>query len=115
MPTGLPAYRRTLEPAMWVLHTKPELVLKSRWVLPEILTEAGFEFQHPELDGAVAELLLGRGCGLITVESDLPRAPPPRADRSHHRHRDLGAEEDGRSLGEANSSARRGGRPADGG
>jgi NAD dependent epimerase/dehydratase family enzyme len=31
-----------LEPAMWVLRTESELVLKSRWVAPERLTAAGF-------------------------------------------------------------------------
>ncbi|KAA9154763.1 DUF1731 domain-containing protein [Microbacterium lushaniae] len=56
MPVGLPAYRWMLEPAMWVLRTEPELVLKSRWVLPTTRTDAGFEFRHPELEGAVAEL-----------------------------------------------------------
>src|SRR5690606_33253683 len=30
MPVGLPAWRWMLEPAMWVLRTEPELVLKSR-------------------------------------------------------------------------------------
>jgi NAD dependent epimerase/dehydratase family enzyme len=51
--TGLPAYRWMLEPAMWVLRTEPELVLKSRWVLPETLTAAGYEFAHPELRTAL--------------------------------------------------------------
>ena len=56
MPVGLPAYRWMLEPAMWALRTEPELVLKSRWVLPARLTDAGFPFRHPELDGAVRTL-----------------------------------------------------------
>lgn len=50
---GLPAYRFMLEPAMWLLRTEPELVLKSRWVVPETLTQAGFEFAHPELGTAL--------------------------------------------------------------
>ena len=50
---GLPAYRWMLEPAMWLLRTEPELVLKSRWVLPEILTGAGYAFLHPELHPAL--------------------------------------------------------------
>ena len=49
MPIGLPAWRWMLEPAMWLLRTEPELVLKSRWVLPEILAEAGFTFGHTDL------------------------------------------------------------------
>ena len=53
MPIGLPAWRWMLEPAMWVLRTEPELVLKSRWVVPMVLAAAGFRFEHPELDEAV--------------------------------------------------------------
>ena len=50
---GMPAYRWMLEPAMWVLRTEPELVLKSRWVLPETLTIAGYTFEHPDLRPAL--------------------------------------------------------------
>jgi NAD dependent epimerase/dehydratase family enzyme len=53
VPVGLPAPRFVLEPAMWALRTEPELVLKSRWVLPEKLTEAGFRFTCPELEPAL--------------------------------------------------------------
>lgn len=53
MPFGLPAWRFMLEPAMWVLRTEPELVLKSRWVAPGVLTDAGYRFAHPELDEAL--------------------------------------------------------------
>jgi len=56
MPVGLPAWRWMLEPAMWVLRTEPELVLKSRWVVPDVLTAAGFTFRYPQLDAAVAAL-----------------------------------------------------------
>ena len=38
---------------MWVLRTEPELVLKSRWVLPEKLTTAGFTFAQPDLRPAL--------------------------------------------------------------
>ena len=55
-PFGLPAPRFVLEPAMWALRTEPELVLKSRWVVPTRLQEAGFVFAHPELDEAVADV-----------------------------------------------------------
>jgi NAD dependent epimerase/dehydratase family enzyme len=57
MPVGLPAWRWMLEPAMWVLRTEPELVLKSRWVLPETLTDAGFRFTVPDLDTAVDDVV----------------------------------------------------------
>lgn len=49
-PFGMPSWRWMLEPAMAVLRTEPELILKSRWVLPERLTEAGYHFVHPELN-----------------------------------------------------------------
>ena len=55
-PVGLPAWRFMLEPAMWALRTEPELVLKSRWALPETLTAARFEFRHPHLAGALADV-----------------------------------------------------------
>ncbi len=53
MPIGLPAWRWMLEPAMWALRTEPELVLKSRWVVPGALTEAGYAFARPRLEQAI--------------------------------------------------------------
>lgn len=50
---GLPAARWMLEPAMFVLRTETELVLKSRWVVPETLLDAGYVFVHPELSEAI--------------------------------------------------------------
>ncbi|WP_022916491.1 epimerase [Ruania albidiflava] len=55
-PFGLPAPRWLLEPGMLVLRQESELVLKSRWVLPERLLAAGFAFAHPELAGALEDL-----------------------------------------------------------
>lgn len=52
-PVGLPAWRFMLEPAMWALRTEPELVLKSRWVLPGVLADAGFRFSYPDLEPAL--------------------------------------------------------------
>lgn len=52
-PFGVPAFRWMLEPAMWLLRTEPELVLKSRWVVPERLTAAGFVFAHRDLEEAL--------------------------------------------------------------
>ncbi|GAA1919874.1 TIGR01777 family oxidoreductase [Microbacterium aoyamense] len=59
-PFGLPAYRWMLEPAMWALRTEPELVLKSRWVLPERLIDAGFRFRHPDLEESLATAVPNR-------------------------------------------------------
>ncbi|MEV5068635.1 DUF1731 domain-containing protein [Microbacterium sp. LMI12-1-1.1] len=56
-PIGLPAWRFMLEPAMWVLRTEPELVLKSRWAAPETLTGAGYEFTYPELEPALRDVV----------------------------------------------------------
>lgn len=60
-PIGLPAWRFMLEPAMWVLRTEPELVLKSRWVVPDALTAAGYEFAHPALEPALREVVASLG------------------------------------------------------
>jgi NAD dependent epimerase/dehydratase family enzyme len=56
-PIGLPAWRWMLEPAMWALRTEPELVLKSRWVLPAALVEAGYTFEYPDLRGAIESIV----------------------------------------------------------
>lgn len=56
-PIGLPAFRWMLELGAIGIRTETELVLKSRWVLPGKLQEAGFEFAHPELDGALRDIL----------------------------------------------------------
>ena len=56
MPIGLPAYRWMLEPAMWAMRTESELVLKSRWVRSQVLADTGFEFEHPELPAALADI-----------------------------------------------------------
>ncbi|WP_409366275.1 epimerase [Microbacterium resistens] len=55
-PFGIPAWRFVLEPGMWVLRTESELVLKSRWVAPGVLADAGFRFRYPRLDEAVADI-----------------------------------------------------------
>ncbi|WP_278102398.1 DUF1731 domain-containing protein [Microbacterium proteolyticum] len=53
MPVGLPAFRWMLDPAMAVLRNEPELVLKSRWAVPGVLTRAGFAFAYDELGPAL--------------------------------------------------------------
>ena len=54
---GLPAFRWMLEPAMWLLRTEPELVVKSRWVVPERLTAAGYVFRWPALAPAIDDVV----------------------------------------------------------
>jgi uncharacterized protein len=57
VPFGLPSTRWMLESASFALRTEAELILKSRWVLPEKLLAAGYEFRFPELGGALADAL----------------------------------------------------------
>lgn len=52
---GVPTSRWMLELGAVGIRTETELVLKSRWVLPEKLTTAGFEFRYPTLEDAVRE------------------------------------------------------------
>ncbi len=56
-PLGLPAYRWMLELGTWALRTETELVLKSRWVLPQRLEALGFRFAHEHLAEALASIL----------------------------------------------------------
>ncbi|MFK4836887.1 epimerase [Microbacterium sp. ZW T2_14] len=60
-PIGLPAWRFMLEPAMWALRTEPELVLKSRWAIPEALTAAGYVFAYPQLEPALDDVVAALG------------------------------------------------------
>jgi NAD dependent epimerase/dehydratase family enzyme len=57
MPVGLPAPRPVLEVGAWLIRTETELLLKSRWVVPERLLRAGYTFRHPGLEGAIADIL----------------------------------------------------------
>lgn len=56
MPISIPAPRFVLEPAMWLLRTESELVLKSRWVSPAALLRTGYAFQQPRLDWALRDI-----------------------------------------------------------
>ncbi|MBS1510163.1 MAG: TIGR01777 family oxidoreductase [Bacteroidetes bacterium] len=56
-PLGLPTPKWLLKMGAVVIGTETELVLKSRWVLPGKLQQAGFNFQFPEIGNAIADLL----------------------------------------------------------
>lgn len=58
---GVPAPRWLLELGMVALRQESELVLKSRWVVPGTLLEAGFGFTWPDLAPAVQDLLASPG------------------------------------------------------
>lgn len=52
---GPPMPRWMLEIGAVGIRTETELILKSRWVLPEKLADAGFEFTYPTLEPAIRE------------------------------------------------------------
>ncbi|WP_337003760.1 MULTISPECIES: epimerase [unclassified Microbacterium] len=52
---GPPMPRWMLELGAIGIRTETELILKSRWVLPEKLLAAGFVFRHPALEEAIRE------------------------------------------------------------
>ncbi|MFL0410862.1 epimerase [Microbacterium paludicola] len=53
---AFPMPRWMLEIGAILIRTETELVLKSRWVVPERLEAAGFAFAWPELGGALADI-----------------------------------------------------------
>ena len=60
MPNGIPAPAPLLELGALLMRTETELVLKSRWVEPRRLMEAGFDFQFPEWRQAAEDLMRQR-------------------------------------------------------
>jgi NAD dependent epimerase/dehydratase family enzyme len=56
-PLGLPAPRWMLELGSIVIKTETELVLKSRWVIPERLEQLGYSFEFPELEPAIRDIV----------------------------------------------------------
>jgi len=59
IPFGLPAPKWMLELGSILIRTETELVLKSRWVLPERLEKEGFIFTYDNLDKTLHEILVG--------------------------------------------------------
>lgn len=56
-PIGLPAPAWMIEIGSFLLRTESELVLKSRWVIPTKLVDAGFTFTFPAWSAAAHELV----------------------------------------------------------
>ncbi len=54
---GLPMPGWLLKMGATLIKTETELILKSRWVIPEKLLEAGFEFKYPAIDKALENIL----------------------------------------------------------
>ena len=57
MPIGLPSPTWLLELGALIIGTETELILKSRWVLPTKLLNSGFQFQYPEINSAVNQIV----------------------------------------------------------
>lgn len=95
VPSGLPAKEWMLEIGAFFLRTETELLLKSRYVVPRKLVASGFQFQFPELRGALENLecadmsphsktrpvLLAPLCLCVKFFSALTPAPPPKLPR----------------------------------
>jgi len=54
---GLPSPAWLLSIGAVLIKTETELILKSRWVIPEKLMKAGYTFKYPMLDGALENIL----------------------------------------------------------
>jgi uncharacterized protein (TIGR01777 family) len=54
---GLPAPAWLLEIGAFFIRTETELLLKSRWVIPERLQNEGFVFKYPNIEQALAGIL----------------------------------------------------------
>jgi len=57
IPFGLPAPKWMLELGSILIRTETELVLKSRWVIPERLQKEGFNFTYDTLDKTLQDIL----------------------------------------------------------
>ena len=54
---GLPMPVWLLKMGAVLIKTETELILKSRWVIPERLLQSGFKFRYPTLDEALDNIL----------------------------------------------------------
>ena len=57
VPVGLPTPAWLLKMGAVIIKTETELVLKSRWVIPERLLNAEFEFKYPTMAEALKNIL----------------------------------------------------------
>jgi uncharacterized protein (TIGR01777 family) len=57
IPFGLPAPAWMLEMGAMLIGTETELILKSRWVVPKRLLDAGFQFQFAQAEHAIKDIL----------------------------------------------------------
>ena len=57
VPFGFPSPVWLLKLGAVIIKTEPELILKSRWVIPERLINEGYIFKFPTLDRAIKNVL----------------------------------------------------------
>ena len=54
---GMPIPKWLLETGAVLIKTETELILKSRWVIPERLSDAGFQFKYKNINEALKNIL----------------------------------------------------------
>lgn len=57
IPIGLPSPEWMLKIGALVIGTETELLLKSRWMIPKILIDNGFEFAFSTVEDAIQDIL----------------------------------------------------------
>lgn len=57
MPIGIPQPKWLLNFGAKIINTEAELILKSRYVIPEKLVLAGFQFNYPTAETAIQEII----------------------------------------------------------
>jgi uncharacterized protein (TIGR01777 family) len=57
IPFGIPTPEWLLYIGAWIIGTETELILKSRWVMPTKLLNAGYVFMFPNLSSALDDIL----------------------------------------------------------
>lgn len=57
---GLPSPAWLLKFGAMIIRTEPELILKSRWVVPERLINSGYTFKYPTIDKALKDIIPNR-------------------------------------------------------
>ncbi|WP_338815625.1 TIGR01777 family oxidoreductase (plasmid) [Bernardetia sp. Wsw4-3y2] len=55
IPFGMPTPKLLLEIGAFFIRTETELLLKSRWVIPQRLQDEGFKFDYPNLGKAIEQ------------------------------------------------------------
>ena len=54
---GFLASEWMLKIGAFIIGTEPELILKSRWVVPTKILETGFQFKYPLIEKALKDII----------------------------------------------------------